>query len=205
MTFDKVGSGQRTNVWVGLTVLGLFLLGMGCAEPSKSAGPGGGSADAPDEPIPDDPPVDDDPHDSSDPVDTGEPTDTGPTLPPGCDGVPGSELAYDACGVCGGDTEDCHVPWRLGHVSAAESVRTTDTVTDCDGDEAWVYEYTCLEGADRTSWVPCNRDTHTGVCPVQGDTVVWGRDLPTSTDPIDEVAACQAIFGTAASPRVSRM
>lgn len=29
------------------------------------------------------------------------------TLPPGCDGVPGSGLTRDACGVCGGDGSSC--------------------------------------------------------------------------------------------------
>jgi hypothetical protein len=45
-------------------------------------------------------------------------TDTGtPALDPGCDGVPGSERVYDACGVCdgGGNGVPCTRDSRVSH------------------------------------------------------------------------------------------
>ena len=60
------------------------------------------------------------------PTDAAEDTsierDTAPPLPPGCDGVPGSEKTYDACRVCDGTAQTCDAEMVLGYVAAG----TTD-------------------------------------------------------------------------------
>ena len=60
------------------------------------------------------------------PTDVAEDTsierDTAPPLPPGCDGVPGSEKTYDACRVCDGTAQTCDAEMVLGYVAAG----TTD-------------------------------------------------------------------------------
>ena len=127
--------------------------------------------------------------DTADSTETGlDSGDTGPEpeLDPGCDGVQGSEREYDACGVCGGEAIECHVPVTLGHITAADYDSDSET-------------YQCLDEFDSNTWFPCNRDIHKDGCPEPGNDLNWGDDswddFPSSESAVDTVAACQAIFG----------
>lgn len=63
-----------------------------------------------------------------------------PSGPPGCDGVPGSGLVFDDCGVCGGDNPDCRV--------ATTTLVFDDAQYGAGGLPVHVYYPAYVDGAD---------------------------------------------------------
>ena len=114
-------------------------------------------------------------------------------------GVPGSDLAYDNCRVCGPNTDpedDCTVPWLLGHVAALERGAEIGTVPieGCEDEDRKVYDYTCLsDPAEQTTWFSCSRNPQSTDCAHPGVAMEWD-------EPVDPQAACEAHFGTLAEP-----
>ena len=137
-----------------------------------------------------DKPVDDSAEDQPQ-TETGQTEETGdtetdiPVEPSGCDGVPGSGLEYNACGVCGPvdeSLESCLSERILGYIVPADYSSSQDS-------------YSCNQEEDSTStiWFPCNRDPNLLLnpsdnpvyCPQSGSELNWGEaywnEFPAST------------------------
>lgn len=98
-------------------------------------------------------------------------------LPEGCDGVEGSGLVVDECGICGGNGQscsceggDCHVLLTIDEESLTQ---TSATINHCSDDHWRGYQFT-LSGVTLTNWVSAIHEMYTQCSPSSGVCLGFG-------------------------------